>query len=232
MFESFIVEGTSLEKKVQKLIKKNGYAMFNDGQGRLLSVTDIDDGIAYGMTNDDEDEYVDLSGDSQRWFLEGTVASDVAQSTGKLEKKILRKPLDDEEDEDDITEASDKQAIELVDDALDLVQGGKVDSFKWMKAMKKAQAEAKSSKLKNAIEDAKDAIHGDSNKAFWLASRIVSGKLSEASDDVTEALMDAAIDGGIAVLGSFEDRDVMTRDAGFEMNYKNKVYQVTITQSR
>ena len=61
----------------------------------------------------------------------------------------------------------------------------------------------------------------------------IEDEISEASDEeVTEALMDAAIRSGITVLGSFEERGIMTRDIGFEINYKNSTYQVTIVQSR
>lgn len=150
-YKSFLSESSSFEKQVQKLIKKDGYAMFNDGQGGLLSVTDIDDGVGYGMTNTDDDEYVELDGKSQRWFLEGTVAGDVAGSGQGFSNSPVTKKKDTEEDEEDNLEDQDsiKEKTLSCDEMNTYLK-----SFQY-------NLPKSSSKLKDAIDEVLDLLDTD-----------------------------------------------------------------------
>lgn len=78
MQRSFLIEET-IERKVAKKIRKDGYALFKN-DGIEAHITYIDGDIAYGLTNLDDDIEIDLNNPGE-WVLdEGTVSSDIAQS--------------------------------------------------------------------------------------------------------------------------------------------------------
>ncbi len=102
-FADYILE-SKFEKKVAGIIKKHGYAMFDNDKGEQVAITDIDDGWGYGLSNRDNDVEIDLSDMFMDWRLvEGTVAGDIAGTGDGFENDIRKKKL--KPDEDKISEA-------------------------------------------------------------------------------------------------------------------------------
>ena len=104
MQRSFLVEAT-IERKVLKKIKKDGYALFTN-DGIEAHITSVDDGVAYGLTHLDDDVAIDLNNLGE-WVLdEGTAAADIAQSTAPMGKRKKCKKKKDMEDMEDMENES------------------------------------------------------------------------------------------------------------------------------
>ena len=100
-FKDYFTE--SIIKKAEKLIKKNGYVLLKGDKDIEIYIDEITDGWAFGMDRFDNDVEIDLNGKDKYTVLEGTVASDIAQASGKVGKLALfrKKKKEDEEDCDE-----------------------------------------------------------------------------------------------------------------------------------
>jgi hypothetical protein len=168
--------------------------------------------------------------DNIKSFLEGTVAADIAQSTGSMGLKKQKRhgagkdcPCDKDPESEECQKQLQESPVgsvgstglkdaeshlsdpEIRKQLKKLIRqaGGKTVILQMLKTMN--QMPANESKITEASRQEERAV-----EAILMA-------LDECSNDVN-------------VLGTFSDRGVMTRDAGFEMKYKGKEFQVTVVQ--
>ncbi len=159
-------------------------------------------------------------------FEEGTVSSDIAGTGTGFEKKIRKQKLP-KEIEDEITESpvgsrgrtTQKDAEAYVTDA---------HRAEFRKIVKKIGGKAVAKHLLNTL-------NAMPKSKFASITEASEDELSESTEDQASLALSIAADEcsrHIDILGSFEERGVMTRDAGFEMDYKNSTFQVTVVQTR
>jgi hypothetical protein len=221
MYKTFLSESSkSIEKKVIKLIRENGYAVFTDLDDTKMYVTEVKNGYGYGVTSYEDSAEVNLNGKDINWdLIEGTGVADIAGTGDGFNKKMHRKSCKHKNKNGTLNDTMDC-------DALSESPVGAVG--------------------RTGYNDAKLHVTPELRQEFKKIVKRLGGKtvakelLSQMNGQVTERynkwegsiqnLLIDVLDGEVDRVDTFEEAGLLTRDAGVVIKNEGKTYQITILE--